>query len=392
MPYLIYNGKMIDSGGKYVVGTLAIQGVLDFAGTYYVTVDASLGNLDLSGTKTVRWKMWLDSSTATGNLFHLGLNANNMFSRIASGSIWAGNFNGPNGTNGDAKIIPLTDAMTGYTLDCIAVKNSTQLLWFQIGGFGAPGKNAHTSGSPPQNYSRIGANGNPDTDFSPANGVYVWDVTVEGESAWSGYGSAPNTDVAWVDTIGSNDGTVLAGSPTIKVLTEPTPTYTDWYMPSKDEVAAMYNNLYVDASNLTHFYDIPYWTSSEFNSTDAWAHAFANNLQINIAKNYLGSNVRAARTFVGSPGDYSLKDVGPAGGWIFHIADGSTQYYECAPYDNMGNTTQGTPGNAWSNVTTGLTDASGTGFGDGAINTALITSQIGHEYSCADICEKYVVI
>jgi hypothetical protein len=68
----------------------------------------------------------------------------------------------------------------------------------------------------------------------------------------------------------------------------------DWYLPSQDELNAMYTNL--------HFYGVGgfaadyYWSSSEYNATDAWGQSFGNGTQ-----NYLSKDndfrVRAVRAF-----------------------------------------------------------------------------------------------
>lgn len=52
-------------------------------------------------------------------------------------------------------------------------------------------------------------------------------------------------------------------------------TYVDWYVPSKDEMALIYSNLFIQRQGGFHFYDKSkprcYWTSSMIDSTHAWA-------------------------------------------------------------------------------------------------------------------------
>jgi hypothetical protein len=83
-------------------------------------------------------------------------------------------------------------------------------------------------------------------------------------------------------------------------------------------------------------------------------------------------------------GDYSLRDIGPAGGWICYV-DGGTTYYEAAPTDQAI-----VP---WSNITgqeIGVT-AKGTAIGTGQANTTAIIGQVGHITSAAKLCDDLIV-
>jgi hypothetical protein len=68
--------------------------------------------------------------------------------------------------------------------------------------------------------------------------------------------------------------------------------YTDWYLPSKDELNKLYLNKVAIGGFGTNFY----WSSTEFNSTDASTQDFINGVQYNSAKAY-PFYVRAVRTF-----------------------------------------------------------------------------------------------
>ena len=65
--------------------------------------------------------------------------------------------------------------------------------------------------------------------------------------------------------------------------------YSDWYLPSKDEL----NELYKQKNVVGGFRTIAYWSSSEFNLTAAWFQNFSN-----------GSQVKA-----GKKGSYALRPV-----------------------------------------------------------------------------------
>ena len=69
--------------------------------------------------------------------------------------------------------------------------------------------------------------------------------------------------------------------------------YTDWYLPSKDEL----NQLYEHKTAIGEFYDAYHWSSAEFDSTNAWRQDFYNGIQSNNGKDNTGISVRAVRAF-----------------------------------------------------------------------------------------------
>jgi hypothetical protein len=70
--------------------------------------------------------------------------------------------------------------------------------------------------------------------------------------------------------------------------------YSDWYLPSKDEL----NKLYLNKTAIGGFASAIYWTSSEnnFSATSAWYQNFSDGAQNGISKATL-YRVRAIRTF-----------------------------------------------------------------------------------------------
>ena len=69
--------------------------------------------------------------------------------------------------------------------------------------------------------------------------------------------------------------------------------YTDWFLPSKDEL----NQLYVNSAAIGGFTDYYfYWSSTEFDYYSAWEQIFSNGAQYNSDKAYT-PNVRAVRAF-----------------------------------------------------------------------------------------------
>lgn len=75
---------------------------------------------------------------------------------------------------------------------------------------------------------------------------------------------------------------------------------TDWYLPSKDELAAIWDNLVNDGTGVNSgvggFAGHRYWSSSEIHSGDAWIQNFINGFQIYKSKNST-FRVRAVRAF-----------------------------------------------------------------------------------------------
>jgi len=84
-------------------------------------------------------------------------------------------------------------------------------------------------------------------------------------------------------------------------------TYSDWFLPSKDELNLMWTNLadsdgdgvnngVTDPNNLGGFATGGYWSSTENDNYDAWFQGFTNGFQYGFNRNY-SSVVRAVRAF-----------------------------------------------------------------------------------------------
>jgi len=70
--------------------------------------------------------------------------------------------------------------------------------------------------------------------------------------------------------------------------------YTDWYLPSKDELDMMYVNLHLHG--LGGFASNYYWSSTEYDAGSAWIQYFSSGLQY-YGNKYGASYVRAVRAF-----------------------------------------------------------------------------------------------
>lgn len=378
MGYLKFNGQYIKTDNSYLTAVVFDDLFVNWDGASYVTLS---GQPDLSGNKKVSWDMYLDNESGySSTLFNLGASTDNMSAILDTDTIVVANLN--NGTSGAAKTYTIA-GLSGKKLECIAVKSANTVDWFQVNGIL---QDASTSGTlnDDAEVSRIAADGSTGAGDQLHN-AYIWDIIAEGAGSWSGVGEgfvSPITSQAWVDSIGNNDGTFSGPAGTIK-LTFAGKTFEDWFLPSKNELIAMYNNLH-NNGGIGNFANTDYWSSTETGATTASAYSFNTGLANDSASKSNVYRVRVARTFTASIGAYSLGDAGPAGGWIFYV-DGGT-YYEAAPVDQAGDQLA-----VWSNVTNGTSGATNEAIGDGDLNTGAILVQTGHLYSSALLADKYWV-
>lgn len=160
--------------------------------------------------------------------------------------------------------------------------------------------------------------------------------------------------------------------------------YDDWFLPSIDELEAMYDNLHLEG--VGDFISDSYWSSTESSDYAAFVFPFNAGPEYTAPKP-ITFKVRACRSFTDSIGAYSLRDIGPAGGLIFYIDDiggGDAVFYEAAPSDQS-------TGIAWSNITNALIGSTGTAIGTGKQNTLDIIAQAGHTDSAAKLCDDLSV-
>lgn len=90
-------------------------------------------------------------------------------------------------------------------------------------------------------------------------------TTTEATGTAIGTGSANTATIVNIQGVGSYaaqlcDDLTIGGS------------YSDWFLPSKDELNLMYINLHVEG--VGDFVDDPYWSSLEFDETNAWRQRF----------------------------------------------------------------------------------------------------------------------
>ena len=115
----------------------------------------------------------------------------------------------------------------------------------------------------------------------------------------SGGGSISGADGTAVgtgeqNTIDIETGCVTAGTAADICANLSLGGYSDWFLPSKDELNLMYTNLKV--AGVGGFAEDGYWSSSEYDANIAWVLHFGIGFQDGYPKN-LGLRVRAVRAF-----------------------------------------------------------------------------------------------
>jgi hypothetical protein len=155
--------------------------------------------------------------------------------------------------------------------------------------------------------------------------------------------------------------------------------YSDCFLPSKDELNTIYNELYLHGIGGYDVNDALYfWSSTEYDWRFVWIHRFDNNSLTYSNKGPQTLRFIPCRKFT-STTNYNLRDVGPAGGHIFWKS--GNDYMEAISFiDNI---------SVWSNIQTVEIGASaqGTAIGTGQANTLAIISQVGHTDSAAKLCD-----
>jgi len=114
---------------------------------------------------------------------------------------------------------------------------------------------------------------------------------------WGCYGNTTGADGTAIGTGNQNTIDIEAGCTTAGIAADICANltlggYSDWFLPSKDEL----NEMYLNKAAIGGFFNNLYWSSTEFDSYNAWSQDFFNGYQFNYSK-YFDFNVRAVRAF-----------------------------------------------------------------------------------------------
>ena len=141
-------------------------------------------------------------------------------------------------------------------------------------------------------HGLIAATADQSTGIVWVGSVYYSALVPGGTSTALGSGAANTTKIITQNGAGNYDAG-LAGSYAASLARKYTDgDYHDWYLPSKDEL----NKLYLSRWVVGGFAFANYWSSSEYNNSNAWNQYFYDGYQYSYSKNFTDS-VRAVRAF-----------------------------------------------------------------------------------------------
>ena len=115
---------------------------------------------------------------------------------------------------------------------------------------------------------------------------------------WGCYGTAIGGTSTAIGTGAANTTAILAGCTTAGIAAKLCHDYngggyTDWYLPSIDEL----NKIYINQDAIGGFNFVAYWSSSEATASTAWARGFGTGVLGDFNKYYSAFQVRAVRAF-----------------------------------------------------------------------------------------------
>ena len=121
----------------------------------------------------------------------------------------------------------------------------------------------------------------------------------QGTTTWGCYGTLLSGTSTALGTGATNTAAIVASCGDANIAAKICDnlvlnSYSDWFLPSRDELNLMYTNL--NAQGLGGFASSQYWSSTEYDSYGAWYKYFGNGNQSNTSKSQSNS-VRAVRAF-----------------------------------------------------------------------------------------------
>jgi hypothetical protein len=140
--------------------------------------------------------------------------------------------------------------------------------------------------------------GDPGYDANVQHGLVATTANVSTGAAWGCQGTTiTGADGTAIGTGNQNTIDIMAGCATAGIAARlcgdlDQEGYSDWYLPSKDEL----NKLYLNRTAIGGFANLNYWSSTEVNLNVAWYQNFNNGNQGNFNKSST-FYVRAVRSF-----------------------------------------------------------------------------------------------
>lgn len=183
------------------------------------------------------------------------------------------------------------------------------VLMFTSCGTGGGSDKSDGGGDAPEVTYAIG-------DTGPGGGIvfYITDgglhgleVSISDQSSgirwYNGYNTITAASAIVIGSGSANTETILAAQGDTEIsyaagiaLTCSDGGYSDWFLPSKNELNLMYTNLKNAVPSLGGFAGNYYWSSSEYNADTVWMQDFSNGNQVNEGK-ASALHVRAIREF-----------------------------------------------------------------------------------------------
>ena len=208
MAYITKNGLRIQSNGL----TLVTKDIDPIPGQINLLASGDGVEFDsvpsITGSKTIKADLFIDSSLAGMTLWFQTVSINDYLLIVIGNIAETSTFGLTVQTRGPVSTVRRYYNINSYLNQITSieiVKTSTSITSVKMGGDTLSGTNGFFSPSDTTSKSILGA-----------GGISIWNLEIEDNHKWIGYPYG-NTNAAWVDTIGSNNGTVT-GSPGTKNL------------------------------------------------------------------------------------------------------------------------------------------------------------------------------
>jgi len=187
------------------------------------------------------------------------------------------------------KLISVTDEITKATTDFSGTTASiTVTVTYIVGQAALGGKIAY-----------ILQSGDPGYDANVQHGLVATVADISTGTRWGDFGlTITGADGTAIGTGNQNTIDIMAGCATAGIAARLCGDlvqggYSDWYLPSKDELSKLYEMKVLGYGNFANNF---YWSSTEFDDSSAWLQNFTNGHQFNFLK-YYTFRVRAIRAF-----------------------------------------------------------------------------------------------